>query len=118
MAKDGPGLHHFHKRKRIHLKHEKYPHPNKGIRFLDKLIFVVGVLGPLMTIPQVIKIWVEHNAAGVSFLTWSSFLIFDSVWLTYGIVHKEKPIIVSYSVWLVLELIIVIGIIRYNLGLF
>jgi len=40
------------------LKEEPYPHPNKWKRLMDKLIYFAGVLGPIMTIPQLSKIWV------------------------------------------------------------
>ena len=50
MANHVEGLHHFHTRKRIHQKHEIYPHPDRWMNFMDKAIYVMGVFGPLMTI--------------------------------------------------------------------
>ena len=64
------GLHHFYKRKRIYQKLEPYPHPNKWKRLMDKLIYAVGIFGPVMTIPQLTKIWLDKNAAGVSAISW------------------------------------------------
>lgn len=107
-------LHHFHRRKRIHQKHEPYPHPGKGKRFMDRIIYVVGVLGPLMTIPQLTKIWIEKNAVGVSIVSWASYLIIAVFWLIYGVMHKEKPIILTYSFWIILEAAIVVGILMYG----
>jgi len=46
------GLHHLDLRKRIHLKKEKYPHPDKFKNFIDKAIFIVGIIGPLFAIPK------------------------------------------------------------------
>ena len=43
------GYHHFHRRKRIHLKHEKYPHPNKWKRLIDKISQAVGWRQRLLT---------------------------------------------------------------------
>jgi len=63
MVHDGPGLHHYHKRKR-----EKFPVSHKWKRFMDKAIYGVGIFGPLMTLPQIGKIWIEKNASGVSLL--------------------------------------------------
>ncbi len=114
MANTTHGLHHFHKRKRIHVKHEPYPHPNKWKRFLDKTIYVVGVAGPIMTIPQVIKIWVHQNAAGVSLASWTAYGIIAAIWLVYGIVHRTWPIVINYSIWIFFEILIVIGIILYG----
>lgn len=107
------GLHHFHLRKRLHQKHQTYPHPDKFVRYLDGLIYIVGILGPVLTIPQVYAIWVIKDASGVSGLTWSAYLVFAFFWLLYGIVHKEKPIIISNCLWIVTEIIIVVGIFKY-----
>lgn len=108
------GLHHFHKRKRIHERHEPYPHPERLKRFVDGLIYAGGVLGPLATIPQFVKIWIEKNAAGVSALSWTGYFIGSVFWLLYGIVHREKPIIFVYVVWICLNLLIVIGVLLYG----
>jgi len=112
------GLHHAHKRKRIHQKKELYPHPNKWKRILDKIIYIVGIMGPIMTIPQVLRIWIEKNAAGVTIITWFSWLIIGIFWLTYGIVHKEKPIILVYSSWIIIHTLVVIGASMYGGSLF
>ncbi|HJO01876.1 MAG: PQ-loop domain-containing transporter [Candidatus Woesearchaeota archaeon] len=114
MKKPIEGLHHFHIRKRVHQKHESYPHPHKWKRFMDKAIYVAGVFGPLMTLPQLTKIWIEKNAAGVSVISWASYLIAAIFWLIYGIMHKEKPIIFAYSLWIGLEILIVVGTIIYG----
>ncbi len=107
-------LHHFHRRKRIYRKHEAYPSRNKWKRLMDKLIFAVGVLGPIMTIPQLFKIFVERNAAGLSFVTFISYLILNFFWLAYGIMHREKPIIMMFVAWIILNIIIIAGIIIYG----
>lgn len=109
--------HHLDKRRRIHLKHEAYPHPNKFKRFVDKIILVIGVISPLLTLPQVLKVWILQNAAGLSLISWVGYIIFDTVWLTYGIIHRLKPIIIAYIIWLILEIIMLIGVLKYGDGL-
>jgi uncharacterized protein with PQ loop repeat len=104
------GWHHFHKRKRIHEKHEPYPHPDKLKNMMDKMIYVVGIMGPIMAIPQLFMIWVEKNTLGVSPITWSAFLVIGIFWLSYGVVHKAKPIITTYIGWIIMDTLIVIGI--------
>ena len=113
MVHDSHGLHHFHKRKRIHQKHELYPHPHKLKRIMDRAIYAVGIFGPIMTIPQITKIWVHKTAAGVSVLSWIAYLICAAFWLFYGILHKEKPIIFTYSIWILLDILIIIGVLIY-----
>jgi MtN3 and saliva related transmembrane protein len=108
------GQHHIHWRKRSsHKKLEKYPHPHKGIRFLDKFLMVIAIVGPLMTLPQIWKIYSSHDATGVSTLTWSLYFFLGIPWLIYGIVHKEKPIIVAHILWLMVNLFVAIGALIY-----
>lgn len=109
MPVHNPGLHHFHRRKRIYVKHEPYPHPDKWKRMMDKLIYAVAFIGPIMTIPQVTKIWLEKNAGGISIIAWLTFAIINIFWVIYGVMHKEKPIIFSSSMLFVLNLLVVIG---------
>ena len=114
MALFSKTQHHLHVRKRVHLKLEEYPHPDKLKNFLDKIIYVVGVLGPIMTLPQLFKIWVEKDASGVSLFSWSGYLMTASIWLVYAIVHKEKPLIITYISWIIVEVFLIIGIVIYN----
>lgn len=107
-------LHHAHRRKRIHQKHEPYPHPHKWKRFLDRIIYVVGVAGPIVTIPQITKIWIEKNATGVSLTAWTGYTIFAVIWLLYGIAHKEKPIIITYSAVIIANTFVTIGTFIYG----
>lgn len=107
-------MHHQSKRKRIHEKHEPFPHPEKWKAFLDKLILVVAVAAPILTLPQVYKIWVEQTVIGVSLTTWASYFVFTIIWLMYGFVHKDKPILVSGILNFFVQLAIVIGIIMYS----
>ena len=114
MSNHTEGLHHFHTRKRVHKDHKPYPAITPARRFMDKAIYVIGIVGPLMTIPQLIKIWVGKSATDVSLASWSGYLIYAIFWLIYGIMHKEKPIIITYVAWVALELLIVIGVLIYG----
>lgn len=107
------GKHHHHIRKRIYKKHEPYPHPNKVKRFVDKLIYPVAIMGPVMTIPQFINVWIGKDASGVSALSWFSYSVLSIVWLIYGLLHKEKPIIITSIIWIILDALIAIGALIY-----
>ena len=100
-------------RRALRKKLEKFPHPHMGIRFLDNMLLVVAVIGPLVNFPQVFKIFALKTAAGVSALTFSLFAFFDIPWIIYGVIHKEKPIVISYSLWLITNLTVVAGTILY-----
>jgi len=107
-------IHHLQKRKRVHQKLEPYPHENKWIRILDKIILAVAFIGPMMNIPQIFKIFYLKNAEGISLISWSAYTFFDIPWILYGIVHKEKPIFYAYILWFVTNLIVVAGALIYG----
>lgn len=106
--------HHLHRRKRIHRKHEPYPHPDPLKRFMDRVIYAVSVAGPILTIPQAWAIWASRSAEGVSLVTWSSYIFFSFLWLFYGVLHKEKPIIFSNILWIVVNGFVVIEILVFG----
>ncbi|MBU0530099.1 MAG: PQ-loop domain-containing transporter [Candidatus Aenigmatarchaeota archaeon] len=108
------GMHHAHKRKRIYQKKEPYPHPNKWKRLLDKLIYMIGMIAPIMTIPQVLQIWVEQNASGISILTWSAWTVVAVFWIIYGLAHKEKPIVIIFITWIIIYALVISGALLYG----
>ena len=106
-----------------------YP-PNKKIKnrenkvndrwkkFIDKIIYGVALFGPIVTIPQVVKIWINKDAPDISIFTWTGYFIFALVWISYGFIHDEKPIIIRYILYSILYLLIVIGAILFGSGSF
>jgi len=114
MVISGGALHHVHKRKRVHQKFEKYPSKDKWKRFIDKLIYIVAILGPLISITQAYKIWHYQSATGVSLITWSTYVLGGFAWTIYGIVHNEKPIVLNGILWIAVGLLVVIGGLMYS----
>ncbi len=106
------GTHHFQIRKRLdkNLKKDSF---NKWENFFDGFIYFIAVFGPIMTLPQIYKIWIEQNAIGVSAITWSAYIVSSAFWFIYGVAHKDKPIIFTQIIWIVLDIIIVIGTLIY-----
>jgi uncharacterized protein with PQ loop repeat len=82
--------------------------------FLDKLTFVVGVVGPFTVLPQIYSIFSTKSAAGVSLATWSLIFIVTFPWILYGLAHKEKNIIVSFILWEIVNLAVVVGVLLYG----
>ena len=117
------GFHHFHKRQRkkeLKATPKKVKSPfetpskTKLRGFMDTIIYAVAILGPLIAIPQVLKIWSLKEASGVSLVTWVGYLAGGFFWLTYGILHKEKPIIITNALWIFVQVFIIVGIIMYG----
>ncbi|MFA5796619.1 MAG: PQ-loop domain-containing transporter [Candidatus Woesearchaeota archaeon] len=110
----GSGMHHLQVRKRIHKNLEEYPHPNPLKRFVDILVYIASFAGIILTLPQILLIWVNHQTAGVSIISWTTYTINGLIWVGYGILHKEKPLIVINSAAFLMNLAVVIGVILYG----
>src|SRR5688572_14223649 len=52
---------------------------------LRRLVLAVAIVEPAMTLPQIYEIWVKHESAGVSALTWGLYISAGFVWLLYGL---------------------------------
>ncbi len=107
-------LHHLHIRKRIHQLHEAFPSSRPLVRVVDFFIYAGGIIGPFVSLPQLLEVWVRKNAGSISVVTWSGYCVLTFLWIMYGVVHKEKPIIVANIVWLVFNVAITIGAIIYK----
>jgi uncharacterized protein with PQ loop repeat len=104
------GLRHKYERKQSLKKEKKTPYTV----FLDKLTFVVGVIGPFTVLPQTYTIFSTKSAAGVSLITWVLIFVVTFPWILYGVAHKEKNIIVSFILWEIVNLSVVVGVLLYG----
>ena len=102
-----------HKRKRSNANKDPYPHPKASRRFLDNLVIWLGIGNIIATIPQVFQIFSTQDASGVSAMSWGYYTIFYAVLSVYGIVHKEKPLIITYLGGVVLFAVIFVGALIY-----
>lgn len=104
------GLRHKYERKQKLRPDRKTPY----IVFLDKLTFVVGVIGPFTVLPQTYTIFHNKSAQGVSLATWVLIFTVTFPWILYGLAHKDKNIIISFCLWEVVNLSVVIGVLIYG----
>lgn len=106
-------LHHLNKRKRIHKKLEPYPHPDAVKNNIDKLVYGVSVMVPAVTFVQAWKIWTEKNADGISLTAWAGYILGNIIWVVYGLAHQERPIILMYTLLIIMNTAILIGALIY-----
>lgn len=104
------GLRLKHEQSTAHRRHKNTPYNI----FLDKLTFIAGIIGPFTVLPQIYSIFSSHSAAGVSMATWLLIFIVTLPWVFYGIAHKEKSIIVSFTLWEIVNLMVVVGVLIYG----
>ena len=101
-------------RKRIHQRFFRYPSLFKINKIYDKIIYIAVFLGPILNMPQLFKIWITRDATGVSFVSWMGFSIISVVWLGYGILHKDKPILIMNFALMIIQALIAIGTLIYG----
>lgn len=107
------GLHHFHYR----IKHAEKLVEGENEKFkkiIDRLVYCFSGLAVIVLLPQALEIWIGKNASGVSLMTWVGILLGTLFWLAYGIIHKEKPIILANSAIAFMDLLIVLGILFFR----
>lgn len=110
------GLHHLHIRKRRAAGLEPFPARHGWMRTLDAVVMAAGIIAPLMTIPQILKIFVLQDAQGISILTWASYALFDIPWIIYGFAHHSRPIATTYILWFLMNLSVVVGALLYGVS--
>lgn len=75
-------------------------------------IEIIGLVAAVLTtfafVPQVLKIWRNKNAAGVSLTMYLVLFTGILLWLAYGILLDRLAIILANSVTACLQLIIII----------
>ena len=87
------------------------PQPASG---LEKILRGLSVFTMLMTVPQVLTIWVGGNAGGVSLVSWVSYLIGACLWFVYGLQKRDKTIYLACVGWVILDTAVVVGVIVHS----
>jgi uncharacterized protein with PQ loop repeat len=81
---------------------------------MHRLLGSLSIFTMLMTIPQVLTIWVNHRAAGVSLLSWGAYCVSAVVWLWYGLQKRDKNIYLPCIGWILLDSAVVVGALVYG----
>jgi MtN3 and saliva related transmembrane protein len=109
------GMHYLGLRHKTERKESKSgPKKTTYLVFLDKLTFIVGVIGPFTVLPQIYSIFHSHSAVGVSLVTWTLIFVVTFPWILYGLAHKDKSIITSFTLWEIANLAVMIGVLKYG----
>lgn len=77
---------------------------------IEKFVILFSIAGPIMTLPQLIKIYSEKSVEGLSALTWSAYFFIALFWLIYGVFIKNKPLVLANTLWILMHASIITGI--------
>ena len=80
---------------------------------MSRLLGAMSVFTMLMTVPQVLTIWVGHQAAGVSVVSWSAYLLSAILWFWYGLQKRDRNIYLPCVGWVGLDMAVIVGAVIY-----
>jgi uncharacterized protein with PQ loop repeat len=107
------GFHHLRRRVQQTQNIEPFPSRAPGKRALDYVMTVVGVAQPFALLPQVAAVYVNHETAGLSPLTWSLLAVCNSLWALYGLAHRDRIIMIANTLIACFDVAILIGILHF-----
>jgi uncharacterized protein with PQ loop repeat len=81
---------------------------------LRGLLGGMSVFTMIMTVPQVWAIWIGQQAAGVSILPWSAYLVSALLWLWFGIRKHDRNIYLPCLGWIALDGAVIGGALVYG----
>lgn len=86
--------------------------PADGV--LGKILPLVSIVTMVMTLPQIWSIWVAHDVAGVSLLTWGTYLLGACLWFVNGVQKHDRTIYVACIGWILLDAAVVVGVLVFR----
>ena len=89
-------------------------HASGADRVLRRLLGGMSIFTMLMTIPQVLTIWIGHQAAGVSILSWGAYLAAAVLWFWFGMRRHDKNIYLPCVGWMALDAAVIVGAVVYG----
>jgi uncharacterized protein with PQ loop repeat len=88
-------------------------HAPRSDAALSRVLGGMSIFTMLMTVPQVYTIWVSHEAAGVSVVSWSAYLLSAILWFWYGLRKRDRNIYLPCVGWVGLDVAVVVGALIY-----
>lgn len=80
---------------------------------LDRVVLVVSVIYPFSALPQAIAVF-QGRTEGVAALSWMFFFVCASLFFIYGIRRKVMPMIISNSIWIIMDGLVLIGLLLHS----
>jgi len=84
------------------------------MNYIDIIGLFAGTCVTISVIPQILKVWRTKKVKAISLKTFSILTFGIGVWIVYGILKKDLPIIITNGVSFCLNLLMVYFIIYYE----
>ncbi len=73
-----------------------------------------AVIHPFSSLPQIWKIYTTHDVTSLSLATWLGYSLIGIIFLSYALVHKIKPLILTQALWFGMDGAIILGILLFR----
>ena len=93
------------------------PHHDPGTSpspLLRRVLGGMSIFTLVMSIPQILAIWVHRQAAGVSVVSWAAYLLSALLWFWYGLQQRDRNIYLPCLGWIALDIAVVAGALVYG----
>jgi uncharacterized protein with PQ loop repeat len=89
-------------------------HASVSDALLRRALGAMSVFTIVMTVPQIWTIWIGHQGAGVSVLSWSAYLISALLWFWHGVRKRDRNIYLACIAWIVADCAVIAGALVYG----
>lgn len=80
----------------------------------SRVLGAMSIFTMVMTVPQILTIWISHQAAGVSVVSWSAYLLSAILWFGYGLKKGDRNIYLPCVGWVGLDSAVIVGAVMYG----
>ncbi|HEU0126419.1 SemiSWEET transporter [Flavobacterium sp.] len=84
------------------------------MNYIDIIGLFAGACITISTVPQILKVWKTKKVKEISLKMFAILTFGIAVWIVYGILKSDWPIIITNSISLFLNLIMVYFILHYE----
>src|SRR2546421_12379841 len=85
-------------------------HTSVSDAILRRALGSMSVFTIVMTVPQIWTIWIGHQAAGVSVVSWSAYLLSALLWFWHGLRKRDRNIYLPCIAWIAADSAVIAGV--------
>lgn len=79
-----------------------------------KIIWIVSIVNPIMTLPQLIQVWQTHQTAGISIVFLAILLFVQGGFSAHGYFTRDRFIMISNGIAAVMTVLTVASVLYFK----
>lgn len=92
-----------------HIRLKRQATKKSKATIVDRLVYIAGPMIPVAILPTAYAVWFADGADGIALPTWIILSCTSFVMSIYAVVHKEKPLVLTYIPLFFLNISVVVG---------